>query len=637
MLNNFIYAKEKEFFIEELEAGNVPDEAIAFIEDTKEIWNRGIYFAGDSFDVNDIEESVQNIIKNSVYTKSEIDAKGFIETSLTGYQLTPLSVETLRNNFEQRLKWDSSQGIILYDSSGDKVLTIKNDGDGSKFLANNGQYYEIQSQSDFQINITYNDLLLLKNSSNLVKGQKYRITDYVTTTTFTNTKSAGHQFDIIVTADSKNTISHLAKAALHEGDTYFAFCDIESWILWYDVVNNSNNYEWADTTNGKGVIYRMIDNKNNDFPYDFKNIMFYDNTHTVNYGPSDHYYYTFSVIEQGADVRDATVSMSSGVQHNTLKSYFQNYGIPQELYNNIFIIEWGDNCYCNVLGERCKGNFFESGSIGNILNYKCTNNTFGNGAKFNFLNSECRNITFNFNCINNTLGKNNYNIFMYSKCEYNTVGNNCQDMEFGPSCKCNKVGNYCSDIYFSVDDGTCSYNTIEDNCSSISLGYYAYSNTFSQDCYEIHAADNSSYNQFNSQCNTLELYQDCCYNIFDSSCSNIVLESSCYSNVFNMGCSNILLKSFCKNNKLGMNCTQLTLGAYSDYNKFGNNCKYLKLENSNSNHNNRIQYYNILSTVSGTSSAIQNINAELGLDYETKVAKNSNGDIKIYCEADLIL
>lgn len=44
MLENFIYAKTKDLFIKELEAGNVADEAIVFIEDTKEIWNHGTYF-----------------------------------------------------------------------------------------------------------------------------------------------------------------------------------------------------------------------------------------------------------------------------------------------------------------------------------------------------------------------------------------------------------------------------------------------------------------------------------------------------------------------------------------------------------------------------------------------------------------
>lgn len=44
MLNNFIYAQTKDLFLDNLEAGNILDEAIVFIEDTKEIWNHGHYF-----------------------------------------------------------------------------------------------------------------------------------------------------------------------------------------------------------------------------------------------------------------------------------------------------------------------------------------------------------------------------------------------------------------------------------------------------------------------------------------------------------------------------------------------------------------------------------------------------------------
>jgi hypothetical protein len=37
MLNNFIYSQTKELFLEHLRAGNIMDEAIVFIEDTREI------------------------------------------------------------------------------------------------------------------------------------------------------------------------------------------------------------------------------------------------------------------------------------------------------------------------------------------------------------------------------------------------------------------------------------------------------------------------------------------------------------------------------------------------------------------------------------------------------------------------
>lgn len=44
MLENFIYAQSKRGFLKELELGNVPETAIVFIENTKEIWNRGTFF-----------------------------------------------------------------------------------------------------------------------------------------------------------------------------------------------------------------------------------------------------------------------------------------------------------------------------------------------------------------------------------------------------------------------------------------------------------------------------------------------------------------------------------------------------------------------------------------------------------------
>lgn len=47
MLNNFIYSKRKDLFEQALNNNEVPEEAVAFIEDTKEIYNRNTYFSGD--------------------------------------------------------------------------------------------------------------------------------------------------------------------------------------------------------------------------------------------------------------------------------------------------------------------------------------------------------------------------------------------------------------------------------------------------------------------------------------------------------------------------------------------------------------------------------------------------------------
>ena len=51
----------------------------------------------------------------------------------------------------------------------------------------------------------------------------------------------------------------------------------------------------------------------------------------------------------------------------------------------------------------------------------------------------------------------------------------------------------------------------------------------------------------------------------------------------------------------------------------------------------KLQNININRGTSGTSSSYNIINIDtLNQDYEIQVAKNSSGEIKIYCEADLI-
>ena len=124
-------------------------------------------------------------------------------------------------------------------------------------------------------NITWYELMQLCNNSQLTPGGKYRITDYVTTTSKINTESAGHQFDLIVEALSENVLSENAKACLHDGDDYFTNyrVNIGAWEIKYSLYNDNNfRFDWADTINGKGVIYYMKDEWGNEAPYDFKNI-----------------------------------------------------------------------------------------------------------------------------------------------------------------------------------------------------------------------------------------------------------------------------------------------------------------------------------------------------------------------------
>lgn len=90
MLNNFIYAQTKDLFLEALGAGNILDEAIVFIEDTKEIWNHGHYFAGETIDpsiISDLQTAVAQMQSNKLdsSTAESTYAKKTELPSLDGY------------------------------------------------------------------------------------------------------------------------------------------------------------------------------------------------------------------------------------------------------------------------------------------------------------------------------------------------------------------------------------------------------------------------------------------------------------------------------------------------------------------------------------------------------------------------
>lgn len=229
--------------------------------------------------------------------------------------------------------------------------------------------------------ITYANLVTAKTNGTLVPGSYYRITDYVTTTNGAAAKgsesgapteasrSAGHAFDIIVEAIGTNQLSDLAACALHSGDTYFASQNVGAWQIWYDIENNTAKYEWADTTNGKGVIYRMIDEFDNDLPYDFKNIQFYRDDTSSRYTTvagtlkaTDDYYFTFSKVNTSTGaVTDLTLDANAGsvVCNNHMKAKGGS-GTGVTLNNNIFVANSTGtiNTCNNVMGQECYANTF---------------------------------------------------------------------------------------------------------------------------------------------------------------------------------------------------------------------------------------------------------------------------------------
>ena len=343
--------------------------------------------------------------------------------------------------------------------------------------------------SEMMLSTTYSNLVSLRDSNHLIPGMQYRITDYQCTTIQGNTKSAGHPFDIIVRADSVSTLNEEAFAIQHEGDTYFASCNLSAWKIWYCLDNDTTRFAWAtpnddpeesvidtikpaigesgsgtytynipiskikffskiynleigvrtqiysgppayitrtdaytlvvedeykllastkgisvykDPQVGKGVIYRMIDEFNNDLPYDFKNIQFKHPDDTTIY----HYYYTFSGVNVDNNT-DYSLSVEKECYSNTIREYV-------------------------ISGKRV---------LNNIL----------------FIGLSCYNNSFGFSCYNNVLGSHNSS---------NTFGSHCHDIIFNYYCVENFVGNHCSEINMS-GNGFLFNNRFGDNCNKI--------------------------------------------------------------------------------------------------------------------------------------------------------------------------
>ena len=90
MLENFIYSKTRALFEAQLNAGNVLDEAIVFIEDTKEIWNHGTYFDCSTVDISNLAT------KSEIPTSTTVAGWGYTKNTgtITGIRMNGSSKGT---------------------------------------------------------------------------------------------------------------------------------------------------------------------------------------------------------------------------------------------------------------------------------------------------------------------------------------------------------------------------------------------------------------------------------------------------------------------------------------------------------------------------------------------------------------
>lgn len=424
--------------------------------------------------------------------------------------------------------------------------TLKNDTDEPIALAS--QIYDDTNEEYLDaplsrikpdlVKVTWAQLKALRDASGLVPGCWYRITDYTCTTTQEETQSAGNVYDILVLATDTGSLSEQARAIRHEGDTYFAGSNLDAWQVWYCLDNDAHRFLWADTTNGKGVVYRLIDEFGNDCPYDFKSIQF----KRYKCGGFDFYsagdYYSILDAEEYFAVSDSnatdfiwcyTFNAPALIATQEMMNAVEITGdIFREISDQVEdISQWVDfsdpvDVSLNTLKIYDKGRYDGS----------CRNNVMEKYVQAVFFDNVCHNVSV----LND--------IVLHA------------DYDIGPH-----KGNQ---DYSTYDGAIRSHrgNRFSSNCRKITVGANSKDNCFAPDCYEI------------------GLCTECRRNSFGFGCYNILLQTHNIESSFGVECWRIHTEEDCEKNRLGDNVRGIYLYTSSNYNVLEADCGAIDITGS---------------------------------------------------------
>ena len=321
--------------------------------------------------------------------------------------------------------------------------------------------------------VLYADLKAMRDAGELTPGQMYRIIDYEATTTQGGTRAVSHPFDIVVVADSEDTLNENARAMLRRNDSYYTAsdsgADLSAWRLKYTVDNDQHRFFWADPTHGKGVVFYMEDENNNVAPYDFKQLQFAINQITacpqsptivgkygsnyiesgggvfsITYSSTTKYAYTFTIIDQDTgEIIDYSVKSRKYIYYDRYIVCHDNIiypaiitpgtdgsspYVPLQLNHIVLVRE-------SVHGYEVYGNIFKPESKYNVINNACTANEFGDGFHDNIglsmignhIGMSCgASLLISFS--NNTVGA-NVSTNVFDVVQDNTFGNSIYSCE----------------------------------------------------------------------------------------------------------------------------------------------------------------------------------------------------------------
>ena len=382
---------------------------------------------------------------------------------------------------------------------------------------------------------------------------------------------------------------------------------------------------------GKGVIYYMKDEWDNECPYDFKNIQFVRTAdwfaehedwcnNVLGYVPEeDMWFYTFTWVNENDDIQDLTLigntlkndeSFISGVSANKM-----DLTTTYDIY-----IEGGENSVLALSNNIIVNSFYHYADMGSYNG--CSSNTFGNGCAFNTFGNYCSFNTFGNGCAFNTFG---------NGCDYNAFGNGCNSNTFGDTCRYNTFSSGCRN------------NTFSKECNSNAFGNYCYSNTFSKTCRSNTFGDTCYSNTFNSGCDYNTFGNECHSNAFGAECNYNTFGNGCQDNTFDNYCNSNTFGDACRYNTFSSGYQSSTFGNHCDYNTFSDYCRYIILENgvtyirletdTAGDYSYYVQNVKVRLSVHGSSTANPLVlNVDRNNDFETEVVSINKETIEVQYE-----
>ena len=428
--------------------------------------------------------------------------------------------------------------------------------------------------------ITYAELVALRDSSSLVAGMQYRITDYDFTTTEKDTDSAHQLFDIIVTADSESVLNEIARAVHHQ-------------------------YESSEETLTGAI--KLYKTDMNGYAYEVDTGDYFLLVGTVEVDGVT--YYRYDKYEGGANT--GRYILLESIDLDSL-----GVGLDNPLY------PVGGGTY----GEDGS---YVSHSEDAIVSYE--NGTVTVGFVAPLSNRDIASWELKYTLENtkhsSTDGKGTI-LWMKdefrNECNYDFINALFKVYEITACAKSpSLVGTYA----IKTGDSNITYGTNSKLASTFGAGNH--DNIIKYDgLAKIVLGNDCYYNTFGNYCPSNTFGNDCYSNTFRNYCPSNTFGNNCYYNTFGNDCHSI---------KLATSNSAITKYNYYRYNHFGDGCQYILFKGAETASSSaQVQNYNFAQGVQGTSRAYLTIDGVRSRAYETKVAKNSSGELKIYCEADLI-